>query len=49
MLGARVTRDAPRDAACFVCGGPGFVASMVEELRARGVPAGRAFTERFEW
>ncbi|MFD0472543.1 hypothetical protein ACFQ0B_32795 [Nonomuraea thailandensis] len=39
----------PGAAAYFVCGGPGFVAGMVAELRAHGVPADRLFSERFEW
>ncbi|MEV0826195.1 ferric reductase-like transmembrane domain-containing protein [Nonomuraea rubra] len=49
LTAARITRDAPGDAAYFVCGGPGFVAGMVAELRAHGVPADRLFSERFEW
>ncbi|GAA3712101.1 ferric reductase-like transmembrane domain-containing protein [Nonomuraea antimicrobica] len=49
LTAARVTRDAPADAAYFVCGAPGFVTPMVRELRARGVPAKRLFVERFEW
>ncbi|MEU6719002.1 ferredoxin reductase family protein [Nonomuraea sp. NPDC046802] len=49
LTAARITRDATEDTAYFVCGSPGFVASMVRDLRAHGVPARRLFIERFEW
>ncbi|MGW4798684.1 ferric reductase-like transmembrane domain-containing protein, partial [Nonomuraea sp. NPDC004297] len=49
LSAARVAGHAPGDAAYFVCGGPGFVTGMVRDLRAHGVPAGRLFSERFEW